>query len=339
VPDIPQPDASTDELAVYLSEVRPDPILGAFVSPSPEDSARDGTTSETARPSADESAGVLGLGDSTPAGPTTASEVSPSSSEVIRAIQLSTSSSADSVTAKRGPGPQLAGRAKWLTVILASYASAVTLGLLWVLLTGRKIRDGSDAPAPRVADAPADPGSRALPTRRVVRPGPIEEANLATLGQTLTLSQLEATPVAVYAGPVMLERHAPEPGNRPGGQNALKLVLRLRNVSTDSVLSPFDEAFLRGRPGGEADCFIETQQDGVVIAMFPLPVDSEWSIAGQKFADLKPGEELETIAVSVPDAAFKTRGEMTWRLKLRTDLNHTDELAVRFHSDQVQPEP
>src|SRR2546430_7296124 len=37
-----------------------------------------------------------------------------------------------------------APRASWVTLLLFSYASAVTLGLLWVLLSGRKVRERSE---------------------------------------------------------------------------------------------------------------------------------------------------------------------------------------------------
>ena len=59
--------------------------------------------------------------------------------------------------------------------------------------------------------------------------------------------------------------------------------------------------------------------------MFPLAVESEWSIVGQEFRELKPGESYETVVVSAPDALDHVAPEMTWRLRLRTDINQTDD--------------
>ena len=73
--------------------------------------------------------------------------------------------------------------------------------------------------------------------------------------------------------------------------------------------------------------------------MFALAVESEWSIVGQVFRELKPGEAFETLVVTVPNALSQKTDEMTWRIRLRTDINHTDDLGVRFHADQIKPGP
>jgi hypothetical protein len=116
----------------------------------------------------------------------------------------------------------------------------------------------------------------------------------------------------------------------------LRLKLRLKNISSDTILAPFDEAFVRDRVGVEPDSFIETQGGGETIAMFPLAVESEWSIVGQEFRELRPGEAFETDVVSQPDAVSRLAPEMLWRIRLRTDINHTDELGVRFRAEDVQ---
>ncbi len=113
--------------------------------------------------------------------------------------------------------------------------------------------------------------------------------------------------------------------------------MRLKNVSNDLVLAPFDEAFVRDRLHADPDSSIETKGGGAAIAMFPLAVESEWSIVGQPFRELKPGETLETIVVSEPESTAKLAPEMIWRIRLRTDLNHTEDLGVRFRADDVKP--
>ena len=45
------------------------------------------------------------------------------------------------------------------------------------------------------------------------------------------------------------------------------------------------------------------------------------------------------MVVSAPDALARKAPEMTWRVRLRTDLNHTDDLGVRFGETDIKPGP
>lgn len=225
----------------------------------------------------------------------------------------------------------------WLMALLASYASAVTLGLIWVLWGHRVARESATVepdPFPAV-EVKADPGHRAGQSRRYVAPDPLPAERIVGLGQTIVMDSLEVTPLAVLAAPVILRRELNEFEVRRGGNDALKLTLRLKNRSSDSILVPLDEAFIRERGRGIRDSFIEagpSQQ----INMYPLAIVSEWSIAGQEFRELKPGESYETAVVSAPDAFGQVAPEMTWRLRLRTDVNQTATLGIRFQKEDIR---
>jgi len=158
---------------------------------------------------------------------------------------------------------------------------------------------------------------------------------IVALGQVVRLGSLELTPLEVTAGSVTLLSEINRAQSRQGGEGALSLKLRLKNVSSDSILVPLDEAFLRERGRGVRDSFIETGPTGQ-IAMFPLAVVSEWSIVGQEFRELRPGESYETQVVSAPDALAHLVPEMTWRIRLRTDVNQTETLGVRFRQEDVR---
>jgi hypothetical protein len=283
---------------------------------------------------------------------------------VVGGDVVRTGSSADALAAlgldagpERAPGPEVCARPmapasscgdddeprsrgiSWATLLLASYSSAVTIGLVWVLWTGRILREAGPADAPSAWDAQPDPGHRAGGSRRVTPRVGVPSRNVVPLGKTLRLGEIEVTPLAVSSGPVTLERTLIEPESKEGGSGALKLRIRIRNLSTDRVLAPLDEAYLREREPGSPDSYIVTASGHPPIAPYPLAVESEWSIAGQEFRELKPGETLETLVVSAPDAVAATTPEMTWRIRLRTDLNHTDNLGVRFRADEVRAEP
>ena len=223
--------------------------------------------------------------------------------------------------------------ASWPFILLLSYASAVTIGLIWVLWGGLKIRESQEDDFPAASTAP-DPGRRADLSRKVASPPSIASDHRTTLGKPLRMGLLEATPLGISLGKVRLQRSFDPAQGRDGGDNALRLKLRLENVSTDAIFFPLDEAFLRENERRQLDSSIETS-DGLQIEMFPLAVASEWSIVGQEFRELKPGQSYETEVVSAPDVQGHVTPEMTWRLRLRTGINQTDTMGVRFREDQI----
>jgi hypothetical protein len=377
---------SGDELSAFLTQARPDPMLGEYVVPT----ALEGGSFEVPGSSPaplPQGAAAARLGDLIPEGavawpappadvppnlPDSVAGQSPGSLDRIAGLGLGrlagdvrrTGSSADALAAlgldaglESAPGPEARARPlararssgdddepqprglSWATLLLASYSSAVSIGLVWVLWTGRTLKDAGPADAPSAWDAQPDPGRRAAGSRRIAPRVAVRSQNVVPLGKTLRIREIEVTPLAVTSGPVTLERTLIDPESTEGGSGALKLRIRVRNVSTDRVLAPLDEAYLREREPGSPDSYIETASGRPPIAPYPLAVESEWSIAGQEFRELKPGETLETQIVSAPDAVAATTPEMTWRIRLRTDLNHTDNLGVRFRADEVRAEP
>lgn len=334
---------SGDDLSISLTEAPPDPLLGAFdaqVEADPTNSPRaDALNALSALhvDSADKEVALLGGG------------LSVTSSDALANLNLNAppiptprierNHSDETIASDDGEEDDEPARVVSLgTLLLASYASAVTLGLVWVLWTGRRVREDVSEFVP-IADSRTDPGERAVNSRRMAAPKPIPAEHSTVIGKTIRLGLIEATPLAITSGPIELERDFNGRETKPGGEKALKLRLRLKNVSTDVILAPFDEAFVRERINADPDSFIELGSSGETIAMYPLAVESEWSIVGQSFRELKPGEAFETQVVAAPDAADKAASPMTWRVRLRTDINHTDDLGVRFRPDNVKPGP
>ena len=73
--------------------------------------------------------------------------------------------------------------------------------------------------------------------------------------------------------------------------------------------------------------------------MFPLALDSEWSIVGQEFSTLEPGDTEETFVAAEPGSARNLADEMTWRVRLRIGVYRTDMLGVRFTKGEVRHPP
>jgi hypothetical protein len=227
------------------------------------------------------------------------------------------------------------GLPNWVVPLLASWASAMTVGLLWVLLSGRKLAVSEDFDTAPVADASPDPGIRADQSRKIVIGPPVATDHMTTIGQTVQMGSLEVTPLSVTSGRIRLKR-AMGDQRKDGGSDALKLRLRFKNVSKDIIFAPLDEAFVRERQRGAADSLIETADDGQ-IEMYSLAVQSEWTIDGQVFQEIGPGESFESVVVSAADTSGHRTPQMTWRVRLRTGINQTDSLGVRFADGDVTP--
>ena len=227
--------------------------------------------------------------------------------------------------------------ASWLMILLASYASALTIFLIWHFREHRAAREDADADSP-AAEARPDPGRRADQSSRLAPPGPpppIAADHLTSLGLPITVGGLEVTPLGVSAGPVRFHHLINQSETRKKENDALILRLRLHNVSTNAAFFPLDEVFLREGDRGTVDSYIEAGPEGW-IGPCPLAVASEWAILGQEFRKLNPGETYETIIVSAPDARKQMARDMTGRLRLRTGIEQTDLIGVRFHADDVR---
>lgn len=229
----------------------------------------------------------------------------------------------------------------WIGVLLASYASAMTMAFAWLWTHPRQIA----APAPSVVAESVpetyENGRRGERSQIVTPPIPVPESQTTTMGQALRVGSIEVTPLRISRGPVVLE-HVGLDGvkhQRDGGSGVLILQLRLKNTSTTEIFAPLDEAFLREPDRGLPDSFIETP-DGSRTFLYPLPIVSEWSIAGQVIRELKPGESYETAIVSNADTPGVLTSGMTWRLHLRTGATpgQSELIGVKVGPDQVEPE-
>jgi hypothetical protein len=220
----------------------------------------------------------------------------------------------------------------WPMVLLASYASAATLALVWWVvlprLRGQAPTESPVASAPPSATIEEGP-RRAARSRRVEPPAPVPPERTTTIGKPLKVGSLEVTPLGAARARVQLRRTglAGRVEQKDGGRGAMTLRLRLRNTSNDAVFAPLDESFLRDRDEGPSESFVELV-NGERVYLYPIPVASEWSIVGQEFPDLRPGEAREALVVTAADFPATASG-MTWRLVLRTGLDETETIAVR----------
>jgi hypothetical protein len=220
----------------------------------------------------------------------------------------------------------------WGHVLLMSYASAITLALIWLLWTGRWSRVPTSEP-PSPSQPVVGPSSRVAEPANAAPPIPAE--NRARIGQTIRLGDLEVTPMTVISAPVELVRSI-EPDDRRLEADCLVLRLRVRNISRDHAFAPLGPELTRDRGLRPYDPYIEASE-GSSIRLFPLAADSEWAIVGQGLGSIKPGDTLVTFVAAEPGSAHHVASELTWRVRFRTGVYRTDMLAVPFSRDEIRP--
>jgi hypothetical protein len=164
----------------------------------------------------------------------------------------------------------------------------------------------------------------------------LADDHIIAFGKPSRIGNIEVTPTKLSLGPTRLQAKVPGgKGSRlDESENFLHLRLKLKNVAVSDEFAPFDPAFLREPDRGFPASFIETGT-GDRISPYPLATESEWSIVGQSFEKLVPGETKETVLVSAKGARAWMTESMTWRFPIRTAPDRTEVVGVRFRASDV----
>jgi len=234
-----------------------------------------------------------------------------------------------------GPGPAVGGEPpySWPSLLLRSYASAVTLALAWVLWTGRS----ANGPEPGNARESSPPRRRVAETASTPSSAPglpdLPASRTTALGKTLVVDDLELTPLMVLHKSVRLTRDLGEDRLVRDYDHCLVLTVRVKNLSEGRAIRPLEAGDL---VNGEAFA-IESMPPGARLGLFTLGPESEWSIDEQEFPKIAPGESGDLRLISEPVAASRLAGALNWRLRLRTSASRPDgtDLAVRLNRTEI----
>lgn len=237
-------------------------------------------------------------------------------------------------------------------IIVAGYASAVTLALLYLLLFGGgKSKEHYLESLPDLVPEIRKDGEVGMP--RVLPDKDLAPGHELKLGESRRFGNLKVTPLKVTRSPVQFE-HAF--GNRRATkeptQPVLKLWLRFENVSKNQEFPPLDRALAFRRIFDEklrtdfALPFLgpadqRKTEDGERHFVYDMPEFSEYNMVGQNLNRwLKPGETWETFIPS-PEEVASVKGEWVWRVLFRKGLNAksgrgvTTLIDVHFNGKQV----
>lgn len=248
---------------------------------------------------------------------------------------------ADSATEPDAVAPVTARRPGTIAVPawLVGYTAALTLVLLFLLLTGRIHLSGNHV-------------LESLPDVRPLAPNefqPVDENMELPAGHTLGLGEsrrfgdVRVTPLHVSREPLLFQNFltgAPEP--KLTTPPALKLHLRFENLAADIAFPPFDVALMSHRHQPEAsdlsilaNSFVQVPPDAQHefprrLLNYPQTMDSNFVLAGQNAGKVvAPGGTLETWVATDPlPEDWAHDGPMRWRVQFRKGVHRSSRNGV-----------
>jgi len=237
-----------------------------------------------------------------------------------------------------------------LLIIVGSYASAVTIVLVYMLVFGRTSALESLPDLVPAKNKNGDISWKYNPPKNDVAPG-----HVLTLGQSRRFGNVRVTPLKVTRGPIRFEHYSGQAGlARDPSDPVLKLWVKFENVSRDQSFAPLDAHLLYTRrvinlgESIQANGFVCTEANrrsgGPLHYLFDTPILSEFRMSGQRLnTTLEPGESVETFVPSEEDARSLS-GDLVWRFQFRKGYHPkslrgvTTLIDVRFNSKDIQDE-
>lgn len=236
-----------------------------------------------------------------------------------------------------------------LFILLLSYASAVTIALLYLLLT----RGGGAAQRHQLEDL-RDPADEEGTVRIIQRSVELPLGHTLPLQGSQRFGNILVEPLRVTQGPIQFQHFSRDTKKRqPPTPPVYKLWLRLTNVSKDQEIAPLDGLLLYKRALNSQGnvvanaflCRVADEREGPIVFTYPASPASEWDMLGQDLGRvLKPGESLETFIPSDLEGLDRLEGDLVWRFQLRkgyarTGRGVTTLVRVEFPHSRVEAEP
>lgn len=245
------------------------------------------------------------------------------------------------------PVNQTDGVSRGVFIAVLSYASAVTLALIYLLI---RMSQPNPHQLESLPDLPP-PESNAFHHIR-------EDAQMAphhtlTIGESRRFGNVRVTPLQVTREPLQLVHYSDRGKSKATSSPVLKLWLEFENESADQTFCPLDlELMLRREYDQEnpdrviSNNFVCRASDkvpgGRLVHVYPLNPQDQWDLkdhtAGQ---DLRPGEKKIVYIPTAEDGVSDLSGDLVWRVHFRKGLNPksgrgvTTVVEVVFHSDEI----
>lgn len=265
--------------------------------------------------------------------------------------QPATSPAAPAIASAKGntfAGPTVP---KYLFMIVVSYASAITIAFILLYLRGASTLDLPDL-VPKVSKTTGQVGLTIIPEGARL-PG----AYRLRIGESRRYGNVLVTPVKVTRGKLEFTHFSDATKTKPPTESeVLKLWVKFENVSADQTFSPLDKVLLftrlndnvvvtQTRSNNYLYQATELKRDGKRVAVYELPVASEWDLKNQQLEqELAPQGVLETYLPTNNEDLSSLTGPLIWRMQFRKGYNPqsgrgvTTVVEVEFDSGDVQQE-
>ena len=161
----------------------------------------------------------------------------------------------------------------------------------------------------------------------------LPDGNIVTLGGRVRLDDLDVKPVRVALEKVTLRKIADPSEAKAIDEKVLVLYLQLTNKGA-RAFTPLDakvawnkiNTYIRRGPKGKKG----------KIELYGLTHESEWEVRGQDTErELMPGATETRFLVADEGSAKKAKGEMVWKVLLRSGRDSYNVLGVRFNKGNV----
>lgn len=235
-----------------------------------------------------------------------------------------------------------------LVLILVSYASAVTLALVYLLMRGLN----AEPPMHQLESLP-DPVDEKGTVRIIERGAELPFGHTLELASKQRFGNIVVEPLRLTRGPVEFVHFTGDKRHKhPPSEPVVKLWLRLTNVSKDQEIAPFDAQLLYQRAMNRAGVLVannfirrsDQPPTGPVVYAYPASQHSEWDMRDQHLGHvLKPGESMELFIPSDWEGLDQLEGPLQWRLHMRKGYSPkgrgvTTLVDVVFNSNDIRSE-
>ncbi len=233
-------------------------------------------------------------------------------------------------------------------VLVASYASAVTLAFLYIWWRGSVATLDLPDIRPKI-DKNGQYGLSLIPE------SPLPPAFRLKLGESKRYGNLMVTPLKVTKGPLEFVHFGDEKQTKPATQApVLKLWVKFENVSSDQTFPVLDEQLLfqrvrdkdnptQDRSNNYVCLQSERKRMGKRIPVYTFPIKGDWLLKGQQLdTPVKPHEAWETYIPSNDEDLSELKGPLTWRVHFRKGYNPesyrgvTTLVEVEFDSKDIE---
>lgn len=238
---------------------------------------------------------------------------------------------------------------RYLFVIVASYASAITIAFLYLWWRGSV----STLDLPDLV--PAFKNNKV--GLSLINETPLPPAYRLKLGETRRYGNIQITPLKVTRGPLEFTYFSNAAQTKPATSSpVLKLWVKFENVSSDQTFPALDEYLLFQRVHDKENATqdrtnnyvcqqTERKRSGKRVPVYAFPINGEWLLKNQNLnTPLGPQDEWETYVPTNDEDLSSLEGPLTWRLHFRKGYNPksfrgvTTLVEVEFDSKDIRAE-